>query len=97
MSGRSSGFTRRDFLKAAAVAAPLVITRPAIAGDASDRINAAVIGEQRHIDTQTLIAADHGEDRLAIELEQVRRRFLDPGVDELMVGALGRREEGPDR
>lgn len=39
-------------------------------------INAALIAEQRRIDTQTVIAADHGEDRLAIELEhdgQARR------------------------
>ncbi len=32
-------------------------------------INAALIAEQRHIDMQTIIAADHGEDRLAIQLE----------------------------
>ncbi len=32
-------------------------------------INAALIAEQRHIDMQTIIAADHGEDRLAIQLQ----------------------------
>ena len=31
-------------------------------------INAALIAEQRHIETETVIAADHGEDRLAIEI-----------------------------
>ena len=33
-------------------------------------INAALIAEQRNIDTETVIGADHGEDRLAIEIEQ---------------------------
>ncbi|MCH8166001.1 MAG: phosphoglycerate dehydrogenase [Planctomycetes bacterium] len=33
-------------------------------------INAGIIAEQRHIDAQTVIAADHGEDRLAIEIDQ---------------------------
>jgi len=33
-------------------------------------INAALIAEQRHIDLQTTIAADHGEDRLSIELQK---------------------------
>ncbi len=33
-------------------------------------INAGLIAEQRHIDTETVIAADHGEDRLSIEIEQ---------------------------
>ena len=33
-------------------------------------INAAMIAEQRHIDLQTTIAADHGEDRLSIELHK---------------------------
>lgn len=37
------------------------------------------------------------EEGLAVELEQVRGRFLDPGVDEFMAAALGRRGEGPDR
>ena len=32
-------------------------------------INAALIAEQRHIETETVIGADHGEDRLAIENE----------------------------
>ncbi|MEE8154164.1 MAG: NAD(P)-dependent oxidoreductase, partial [Phycisphaerales bacterium] len=32
-------------------------------------INAALIAEQRHIDMQTIIAADHGEDRLGIQLQ----------------------------
>ncbi len=32
-------------------------------------INAALIAEQRHIDMQTTIAADHGEDRLSIQLQ----------------------------
>ena len=32
-------------------------------------INAALIAEQRHIDMKTIIAADHGEDRLAIQLQ----------------------------
>ena len=33
-------------------------------------INAALITEQRHIETQTVIGADHGEDRLAITIAQ---------------------------
>ncbi len=33
-------------------------------------INAALITEQRHIETQTVIGADHGEDRLAIAIAQ---------------------------
>ncbi len=32
-------------------------------------INAALIAEQRRIGTETVIAADHGEDRLAIEID----------------------------
>ncbi|MHC5114301.1 MAG: phosphoglycerate dehydrogenase [Planctomycetota bacterium] len=32
-------------------------------------INAAVIAEQRHVDTQTVIDSDTGDDRLAIEIE----------------------------
>ncbi len=32
-------------------------------------INAALIAEQRHIETETVIAADHGEDRMTIEIE----------------------------
>jgi D-3-phosphoglycerate dehydrogenase len=32
-------------------------------------INAGLIARQRHIDTETVIAADHGEDRLAIDIE----------------------------
>ena len=33
-------------------------------------INASLVAEQRHIDAQTIIAADHGEDRLGIEIDQ---------------------------
>ncbi len=33
-------------------------------------INAALITEQRHIETQTVIGADHGDDRLAIAITQ---------------------------
>ena len=33
-------------------------------------INAQLIAEQRHIETRTVIAAEHGEDRLALELVQ---------------------------
>jgi D-3-phosphoglycerate dehydrogenase len=33
-------------------------------------INAALVAEERQIELKTLIAADHGEDRLAIEIER---------------------------
>ncbi len=33
-------------------------------------VNAPLVAEQRHIDAQTVIAADHGDDRLAIEIEK---------------------------
>ena len=32
-------------------------------------INAGLIAEHRHIETETVIAADHGEDRLVIEID----------------------------
>ena len=33
-------------------------------------VNAPLVAEQRHIDAQTVIAADHGDDRLAIDIEK---------------------------
>ncbi len=33
-------------------------------------INAGLIAEHRHIETETVIAADHGDDRLVIEIDQ---------------------------
>ena len=37
-------------------------------------INAALIAEQRHIGLRTIIAADHGEDRLSIELQKKEQK-----------------------
>ena len=43
-------------------------------------INAGLIAEQRHIETETVIAADHGQDRLAVEIEQDGQRHRVEGA-----------------